>query len=212
MGVHTGDSITVAPAQTLTDSEYQRMRDAAIAVIREIGVETGGSNIQFAVQPETGRMVVIEMNPRVSRSLGAGLQGHRLPHRQDRRQAGRRLHARRDPQRHHPQDAGLLRADARLRGGQDSALAVREVPRRRRRRSATQMKSVGEVMAIGRTFKEALQKAVRSLETGRQPGDRRRSSRGSAHPAAGRRRTPSASPTCATRLQQRLDRAADLPS
>ncbi len=78
MGVHTGDSITVAPAQTLTDKEYQRMRDASLAVIREIGVETGGSNIQFAIQPDTGRMIVIEMNPRVSRSSALGQQGDRI--------------------------------------------------------------------------------------------------------------------------------------
>ena len=96
MGVHTGDSITVAPAQTLTDKEYQRMRDAAMAIIREIGVETGGSNIQFAINPEDGRMIVIEMNPRVSRSQRPGVQGDRVPDRQDRRQAGRRLQARRD--------------------------------------------------------------------------------------------------------------------
>ena len=94
MGVHTGDSITVAPAQTLTDKEYQRMRDASIAVLRKIGVETGGSNVQFAVNPQDGRLLVIEMNPRVSRSSRARLQGHRLPDRQDRRQARRRLHAR----------------------------------------------------------------------------------------------------------------------
>ena len=101
MGVHTGDSITVAPAQTLTDKEYQRMRDASIAIMREIGVETGGSNMQFAINPANGRMIVIEMNPRVVALVGAGLQGHRLPDRQDRRQAGRRLHARRAAQRHH---------------------------------------------------------------------------------------------------------------
>ena len=128
MGVHTGDSITVAPQQTLTDVQYQRLRDASLAIIRAIGVETGGSNIQFAYSPETDELVVIEMNPRVSPLLGAGLQGHRLPHRQDRRQAGRRLHAGRDRQRHHPQDAGLLRAHHRLRGGQDAALGLREVP------------------------------------------------------------------------------------
>ena len=95
MGVHTGDSITVAPALTLTDKEYQRMRSASIAVLREIGVETGGSNVQFAVNPADGRMVIIEMNPRVSRSSALGLQGDRLSHRQDRRQARGRLHARR---------------------------------------------------------------------------------------------------------------------
>ena len=84
------------------------MRDAAIAIIREIGVETGGSNIQFAVNPENGDMVIIEMNPRVSAVLGPGLQGHRVPHRQDRRQAGGGLHPGRDPQRHHPGDPRLL--------------------------------------------------------------------------------------------------------
>jgi carbamoyl-phosphate synthase large subunit len=98
MGVHTGDSITVAPAQTLTDREYQRMRDASLAIIREIGVETGGCNIQFAVDPEDGRAwSSIEMNPRVSRSSALASQGHRLPDRQDRREARGRLHARRDP-------------------------------------------------------------------------------------------------------------------
>ena len=111
MGVHTGDSITVAPIQTLTDKEFQIMRDASFAVIRAVGVETGGSNIQFAVNPDNGRMVIIEMNPRVSRVLRPGLQGHRLPHRQDRRQARRRLPARRNPERHHPRDPGQLRAD-----------------------------------------------------------------------------------------------------
>ena len=131
MGVHTGDSITVAPAQTLTDKEYQRMRDASLAVIREIGVETGGSNIQFAIHPQTGRMIVIEMNPRVSRSSALGLEGHRLSDRQDRRQAGRRLSAARAAQRHHARDDGLLRADDRLRGDQDPAVRVREVPRGR---------------------------------------------------------------------------------
>jgi len=100
MGVHTGDSITVAPAQTLTDKEYQMMRDASFEVIREIGVETGGSNIQFAVNPDNGRMVVIEMNPRVSRSSALRLEGNRVPDREDRRKIGGRLHARRNPQRH----------------------------------------------------------------------------------------------------------------
>ena len=129
MGVHTGDSITVAPAQTLSDVEYQRMRDAAFACIRRVGVETGGSNVQFAVNPDDGDMVVIEMNPRVSRLERAGVEGHRLPDRQDRRPARRRLHARRDPQRHHRRDAGQLRADHRLRGHQGAPLGVREVPR-----------------------------------------------------------------------------------
>ncbi len=133
MGVHTGDSITVAPAQTLSDVEYQPMRDAAFACIRRVGVETGGSNVQFAVDPDDGDMVVIEMNPRVSRVERAGVEGHRVPDRQDRRPPRRRLHARRDPQRHHPQDAGQLRADHRLRRHQGPALGVREVPGHDRR-------------------------------------------------------------------------------
>ena len=176
MGVHTGDSITVAPALTLTDKEYQRMRSASIAVLREIGVETGGSNVQFAVDPKTGRMVVIEMNPRVSRSLGAGVEGDRLPDRQGRGAAGGRLHARRDRQRHHRRrDPGELRADDRLCRDQDPALRVREVQGRRALLS-TSMKSVGEVMAIGRNFAESLQKALRGLETGLCGLDRVRAS------------------------------------
>ena len=108
MGVHTGDSITVAPAQTLTDREYQTMRDAAIKVIREIGVETGGSNIQFAVDPANGRMVVIEMNPRVSRSSALASKATGFPIAKIAAQAGRRLHAGRDSQRHHQEDAGMF--------------------------------------------------------------------------------------------------------
>ena len=132
MGVHTGDSVTVAPQQTLTDRTYQKLRDQAIAVIRAVGVETGGSNVQFAVNPATDEIVVIEMNPRVSRSSRAGVQGDRLPDRQDRRPPRRRLHARRDPQRHHARHAGELRADARLRRREVAALRLREVPGRRR--------------------------------------------------------------------------------
>ena len=98
MGVHTGDSITVAPALTLTDKEYQIMRNASIACLREIGVETGGSNVQFAVNPADGRLIVIEMNPRVSRSVRAGIEGDGLPHRKCRGEAGGWLHARRDRQ------------------------------------------------------------------------------------------------------------------
>ena len=94
MGIHTGDSITVAPAQTLTDKEYQRMRDASLAILRKIGVETGGSNVQFAVNPQDGRMIVIEMNPRVSRSSALASKATGFPDRQDRRQAGRWLPAR----------------------------------------------------------------------------------------------------------------------
>ena len=134
MGVHTGDSITVAPAQTLTDKEYQRMRDASIAVMREIGVETGGSNIQFAIDPKTGPDGRDRDEPARQPLQRAGLEGHGLPDRQDRRQAGRRLPAARAAQRHHARDDGLLRADDRLRGDQDAAVRLREVPRGRRRR------------------------------------------------------------------------------
>jgi carbamoyl-phosphate synthase large subunit len=163
MGVHTGDSITVAPAQTLTDREYQRMRDAAIACIREIGVETGGSNIQFAVDPATGRMVVIEMNPRVSRSSALASKATGFP---------------------------IARIAAKLALGYTLDelpnditrttpacfeptidYCVVKIPRFAFEKFPTadatlgvQMKSVGEVMAIGRTFKEALQKGVRGLE------------------------------------------------
>lgn len=163
MGVHTGDSITVAPAQTLTDKEYQRMRDAAIRVMREIGVDTGGSNIQFAINPNDGRMVVIEMNPRVSRSSALASKATGFP---------------------------IAKIAAKLAVG----YALDEIPNDITRYTpasfeptidyvvvkiprfnfekfpqteptlTTQMKSVGEVMAIGRTFKESLQKAIRSLE------------------------------------------------
>ncbi len=166
MGIHTGDSITVAPAQTLSDKEYQLMRDAAISIIREIGVETGGSNIQFAVCPEDGRMVVIEMNPRVSRSSALASKATGFP---------------------------IAKIAAKLAVG----LTLDEIPNditketpasfeptidyvvvkfprwtfekfpQANRVLTTQMKSVGEAMAIGRTFKEALQKAIRSMETGR---------------------------------------------
>ena len=134
MGVHTGDSITVAPAQTLTDKEYQRMRDASLAVIREIGVETGGSNIQFAIDP-ADRPDDRHRDESARQPLQrAGQQGHRLSDRQDRRQAGRRLPAGRAAQRHHARDDGLLRADDRLRRHQDPAVRLREIPRGRRRR------------------------------------------------------------------------------
>src|SRR6266566_1195373 len=169
MGVHTGDSITVAPAQTLTDREYQAMRDAAIAVIREIGVETGGSNIQFGVDPETGRMVVIEMNPRVSRSSALASKATGFP---------------------------IAKIAAKLAVG----YTLDEIPNDITRKTPAcfeptldyvvvkipkwqfekfpgadenlgpQMKSVGEVMAIGRTFKEALMKGVRALDTGKKVG------------------------------------------
>ncbi len=127
MGVHTGDSVCVAPALTLTDKEYQLMRNAAIAVLREIGVDTGGSNVQFAVNPTDGRLVVIEMNPRVSRSSALASKATGFPDRQGRRQTRRRLHPRRTGQRDHPDDPSLVRTDDRLHRHQDAALYVRKV-------------------------------------------------------------------------------------
>src|SRR6202045_4295470 len=163
MGVHTGDSITVAPTQTLSDKEYQMMRDAAFAVIREIGVETGGSNIQFAVHPDNGRMVVIEMNPRVSRSsaLASKATGFPIAKIAAKLAVGYRLdEIKNDITRETP---------ASFEPTID--YCVVKVPRFTFEKFpqadptlTTQMKSVGEAMAIGRTFKEALQKALRSLE------------------------------------------------
>ena len=166
MGVHTGDSITVAPAQTLTDKEYQRMRDASIAVLRKIGVDTGGSNVQFAVNPEDGRLLVIEMNPRVSRSsaLASKATGFPIAKIAAKLAVGYTLDE--------------LRND--ITGGATPAsfepsidYVVTKIPRftfekfpAANDRLTTQMKSVGEVMAIGRTFQESLQKALRGLETG----------------------------------------------
>ncbi len=165
MGVHTGDSITVAPAQTLTDKEYQRMRDASIAVIREIGVDTGGSNIQFALNPQDGRMVIIEMNPRVSRSsaLASKATGFPIAKIAAKLAIGYTLdEIRNDITRETP---------ASFEPTID--YVVTKVPRFTFEKFpeadmtlTTQMKSVGEVMSIGRTFKESLLKAVRSLEIG----------------------------------------------
>ncbi|MEX2223546.1 MAG: carbamoyl-phosphate synthase large subunit [Candidatus Rokuibacteriota bacterium] len=166
MGVHTGDSITVAPAQTLTDKEYQLMRDASLAIIREIGVETGGSNIQFGINPVDGRMVVIEMNPRVSRSsaLASKATGFPIAKIAAKLAVGYTLdELRNDITRETPASfepaidycvVKFPRWDFEKFPEADQTLT-------------TQMKSVGEVMAIGRTFKEALQKAVRSLEQDR---------------------------------------------
>ena len=166
MGVHTGDSITVAPAQTLTDKEYQIMRDAAIACLREIGVDTGGSNVQFAVNPEDGRMLIIEMNPRVSRSsaLASKATGFPIAKVAAKLAVGYTLDELRNE----------------ITGGATPAsfeptidYVVTKVPRfafekfpEANDRLTTQMKSVGEVMAIGRTFQESIQKALRGLETG----------------------------------------------
>jgi carbamoyl-phosphate synthase large subunit len=164
MGVHTGDSITVAPAQTLTDKEYQVMRDAALRIIREIGVDTGGSNIQFAVHPGTGRMVVIEMNPRVSRSsaLASKATGFPIAKIAARLAVGYRLDeiandiTRQTPACFEPTIDYVVTKIPRFTFEKFPG-AVDEL--------GPQMKSVGEVMAIGRTFAESLQKALRSLET-----------------------------------------------
>ncbi|MCG8433904.1 MAG: carbamoyl-phosphate synthase large subunit, partial [Gammaproteobacteria bacterium] len=166
MGVHTGDSITVAPAQTLTDQEYQIMRDASLAVLRKIGVETGGSNVQFAVNPEDGRLIIIEMNPRVSRSsaLASKATGFPIAKVAAKLAVGYTLDE--------------LSND--ITGGATPAsfeptidYVVTKIPRftfekfpQAEAKLTTQMKSVGEVMAIGRTFQESLQKALRGLETG----------------------------------------------
>ena len=166
MGVHTGDSITVAPAQTLTDKEYQQLRDAALKVIREIGVETGGSNIQFAVDPKTGQVLVIEMNPRVSRSsaLASKATGFPIAKIAALLAVGYTLDeipndiTKLTPASFEPTIdycvVKIPRWDFEKFKGVDDTLGV-------------QMKSVGEAMSIGRTFKEALQKALRSLEQGR---------------------------------------------
>src|ERR1700676_4184432 len=163
MGVHTGDSITVAPAQTLTDKEYQRMRDAAAAIVREVGVETGGSNVQFGINPQNGRMVVIEMNPRVSRSsaLASKATGFPIAKIAARLAVGMTLDeipndiTKKTPACFEPTIDYVVVKIPKWQfekfPGADSTLG-------------TQMKSVGEVMAIGRTFKEALQKGIRSLE------------------------------------------------
>jgi carbamoyl-phosphate synthase large subunit len=167
MGVHTGDSITVAPAQTLTDREYQRLRDASIAVLRKIGVDTGGSNVQFAVNPDDGRVLVIEMNPRVSRSsaLASKATGFPIAKIAAKLAVGYTLDELKNE----------------ITGGGTPAsfeptidYVVTKIPRFAFEKFpqadptlTTQMKSVGEAMAIGRTFKESLQKCLRSLEIGR---------------------------------------------
>jgi len=168
MGVHTGDSITVAPAQTLSDKEYQIMRDASLRIIREIGVDTGGSNIQFATDPKTGRMIVIEMNPRVSRSsaLASKATGFPIAKIAAKLAVGYRLDelsndiTKKTPACFEPAiDYCVVKAPR---------FTFEKFPGTPKRLT-TQMKSVGETMAIGRTFKEALQKALRGLETG-HPG------------------------------------------
>ncbi len=166
MGVHTGDSITVAPAQTLTDREYQRMRDAAIAIMREIGVDTGGSNVQFAIHPQTGEMVVIEMNPRVSRSsaLASKATGFPIAKIAAKLAVGYTLDE-------IPND---ITRETMASFEPTIDYVVVKVPRftfekfpETKDELTTSMRSVGETMAIGRTFKEALQKALRGLEIGR---------------------------------------------
>src|ERR1700720_3299645 len=165
MGVHTGDSITVAPAQTLTDREYQMMRDGALACLREIGVDTGGSNVQFAIDPKSGRMVIVEMNPRVSRSsaLASKATGFPIAKIAAKLAVGYRLDEIRN-------DITRL-TPACFEPTID--YVVTKIPRWQFEKFpgaepvlGTQMKSVGEVMAIGRTFKQSLQKGMRSLEIG----------------------------------------------
>jgi carbamoyl-phosphate synthase large subunit len=165
MGVHTGDSITVAPIQTLTDKEWQNMRDASFACIREIGVETGGSNIQFGVNPDNGRMVIIEMNPRVSRSsaLASKATGFPIAKIAAKLAVGYTLDE-------IPNDITKT-TPASFEPSID--YVVTKIPRFAFEKFSqadptltTQMKSVGEVMAIGRTFKESFQKALRGLEIG----------------------------------------------
>ncbi|RDI95651.1 carbamoyl-phosphate synthase large subunit [Meiothermus sp. QL-1] len=171
MGVHTGDSITVAPAQTLSDVEYQRMRDAAIAIIREIGVETGGSNIQFAIDPKSGRMIVIEMNPRVSRSsaLASKATGFPIAKIAALLAVGYTLDeipndiTRKTPASFEPTIDYVVTKIPRFAFEKFSTLP-NTLPGGFSDRLGTQMKSVGEVMAIGRTFKESFGKALRSLE------------------------------------------------
>ena len=167
MGIHTGDSITVAPAQTLTDKEYQIMRNASLAVLREIGVETGGSNVQFAINPDNGRMIIIEMNPRVSRSSALASKATGFPI----AKVAAKLAI----------GFTLDELSNEITGGVTPAsfepsidYVVTKIPRfafekfpKADARLTTQMKSVGEVMAIGRTFQESLQKALRGLETGK---------------------------------------------
>jgi carbamoyl-phosphate synthase large subunit len=165
MGVHTGDSITVAPAQTLTDKEYQRLRDATIACMREIGVETGGSNVQFAINPDTGRMVIIEMNPRVSRSsaLASKATGFPIAKIAAKLAVGYRL----------DEIANDITRETLACFEPTIDYVVTKIPRwtfekfpEADQTLSIQMKSVGETMAIGRTFKESLQKALRGLEIG----------------------------------------------
>jgi len=166
MGVHTGDSITVAPAMTLTDREYQTMRDAAVAIIREVGVDAGGCNIQFAVNPRDGEMLVIEMNPRVSRSsaLASKATGFPIARIGAKLAVGYRL----DELKNDITKTTPASFEPVL------DYVVVKVPRFAFEKFpntspylTTQMKSVGEAMAIGRTFKEAFQKGLRALETGR---------------------------------------------
>ncbi len=171
MGVHTGDSITVAPAQTLTDKEYQIMRNASLAVLREIGVETGGSNVQFSINPETGRMIIIEMNPRVSRSsaLASKATGFPIAKIAAKLAVGYTLDELKNDI-----TAGTMPASFEP----TIDYVVTKIPRftfekfpQAQARLSTQMKSVGEVMAIGRNFQESIQKALRGLETGKDGFD-----------------------------------------
>ena len=211
MGVHTGDSITVAPAQTLTDKEYQIMRNASLAVLREIGVDTGGSNVQFAINPEDGRMIVIEMNPRVSRSSALASKATGFPIAKSppsSPSASRWTNC-------------ATRSPAARRRPRSSRRSTTSSPRSRASPSknsrtaddhlTTQMKSVGEVMAIGRTFQESFQKALRGLEVG-VDGLNRKDHR----PRSDRRRTRRARPGAhlvrRRRLRPRLHAGRSAPA
>ena len=223
MGVHTGDSITVAPILTLSDKEYQRMRDAARLIIRKVGVETGGSNIQFAVDPANGRMVVIEMNPRVSRSSALASKATGFPIAKIAAKLALGYHLDEIPN-----DITRI-TPASFEPTID--YVVVKIPRwnfekfpQADRTLTTQMKSVGEAMAIGRTFKEAFMKGVRSLELGksgllfaptgsdRPPWRERRGGRRRAAKAAGGAARPAhvgSVPGARPRLERRADPRAD---
>jgi carbamoyl-phosphate synthase large subunit len=205
MGVHTGDSITVAPAQTLTDKEYQIMRDASVAVLREIGVDTGGSNVQFAICPQDGRMIVIEMNPRVSRSSALASKATGFPI----AKVAAKLAV----------GYTLDELANEITGGKTPAsfepsidYVVTKVPRfafekfpEADSRLTTQMKSVGEVMAIGRTFQESLQKALRGLEVGVDGFDERE-----CRPRGNRDGAQRSAPGAHLVLRRRLPHRSDL--
>ncbi len=201
MGVHTGDSVTVAPQMTLSDEAYQELRDAAIAVVRAVGVDTGGSNIQFARERGSGRAARDRDEPARLALLGARLEGDRLPDREGRRAARGRLHARRDPERPHRDDPGELRADARLRRRQDAALRLREVPGRR--------PHARDADEVGRRVDGDRPHLRRGLRQG-APRSRGRPPTGS--PRGCTRGSPPSSPRSARGRRRRRPSAASIPA